>query len=477
MSILNTEILTISEPVIKLDEIDILNIEKEGESYVKPSKIAGGFIPYIVINNFEINLADLLSFEMDSSNFIPTILINFYDRTNLFTTRHFAKDGDVISLYIRSNGDEETYKPIRIDFDILQITPSNNSGDKANKFTLNGQMKVPGLLTEKIESYEGSSYDALLSISEELGLGFASNIDFTNDDMIWINDNQSRLKFIRNIIKNAYIDDTSFLKVYIDNYYNLTLVELNKMFSINDDMALSEISPTNIVESLSVAEGSSVNKSSANILTNNLSYQGTNRFISKYSPLNNTASIFLDNGYKKYAQFFETSEDEFISEFVDPLTTEGTDTMLHLKGRYVDGKPEGISETLSKYEYLGKQDSSDSGNVHLHFKYCDILNKQNLREVLKMGLIVELNSTNMALYKYQRIGVVICQYSPIEKDIKIEANKKLGENSEESTDDAFVINEFLSGYYVINNIKYLYKKNGPLRQRLTLIKREYNQPK
>jgi hypothetical protein len=477
MSILNTEILTLSEPVIKLDELQILNAEKDQNiAGITPSKIVGGFIPYIVINNFEINLSDLLSFEMDSSNFIPTISVTFYDRTNLFTTRHFPKDGDVISLYIRSNGDELTYKPVRIDFDVLRITPSNSSGDRANKFSLYGQMKVPGLLTERIESYEGSSFDALINISEELGLGFASNIDFTNDNMVWINDNSSRAAYIKNIVKKAYLNDNSFLKVYIDNYYNLTLVEVNRMFSVKDDMPISEISPTNMMESFSNYDNKT-NKSVPNILTNHHQFSGTNRFISKYSPLNNSASIFLRNGYKKFAQFYETDEDNFISEFVDPLTTEGTESMIHLKGRYVNGKPEGIADNLNKYQYLGKQDSSETGNVHINFKYSEVLNKQNLSEVLKMGLVVDLNATNMSLYKYQRIGVIICQYGETEKNIKLEANKKLNKESYEDENSSFIINEFLSGYYVINNIKYLYKKNGPLRQRLTLIKREYNQPK
>lgn len=477
MSILKTEILTLSKPIIKLDEIQIIDLETNGDSSVLPSKVVGGFIPYVVINNFEINLSDLINFELNSSGFLPTVSISFFDRTNLFTTRHFPKDGDVISVYIRSNGDEETYKPIRIDFDILTITPRNSSGDAANRYSAYGQMKVPGLLNERIESFKGNSFDALIHISEELGLGFASNIESTNDEMTWINPNNSRLKYIKSIANNLYLDENSFCKVFIDNYYNLNLVELNRMFSITDDMAYSEISPTNMMEAFRISSDVKTNKPSDNILTNNTQYQGTNRFISKYTPLNNSASVFLANGYKKFAQFFETTEDSFISEFVDPLTTEGTDSMIHLKGRYVDGEPEGIAQSLEKFQYLGKQDSSSDGNVHLNFLYSEILNKQNLNEILKMGIVVELNSTNMTLYKYQRVGVVICQYTDVEKSITDNTNKILAEGEEETINDPFVINEFLSGYYVINNIEYLYKQGGPLRQRLTLIKREYNAPK
>ena len=53
----------------------------------------------------------------------------------------------------------------------------------------------------------------------------------------------------------------------------------------------------------------------------------------------------------------------------------------------------------------------------------------------------------------------------------------VAEESTEKKGDPFVTNEFLSGYYVIDEIEYLYKKPGPLRQRVKLIKREYNAPK
>jgi hypothetical protein len=94
-----------------------------------------------------------------------------------------------------------------------------------------------------------------------------------------------------------------------------------------------------------------------------------------------------------------------------------------------------------------------------------------------MGLVVELNTTNMTLYRYQRVGVVICQYSSAEIKLKQRAEANAGETSKSDEAVTYVVNEFLSGYYIIDSIEYIYKKPGPLRQRLYLIKREYKAPK
>jgi hypothetical protein len=99
------------------------------------------------------------------------------------------------------------------------------------------------------------------------------------------------------------------------------------------------------------------------MLTNHGDYQGTSKYLSNYQMFNKSGEIFLSNGYKRYSQFFECENDQYLSEFVDPLTTSGADNKVHLKGRYINGEPEGIKETHIKYKFLGKQDSREDDNA------------------------------------------------------------------------------------------------------------------
>ena len=84
MANISNEILTITEPSIELDTIEIINVES-GDSAtgtLVPSKVVGGFIPYVVINKLEISLDDLRRFELNTRGFVPTLSISFTDKNN-----------------------------------------------------------------------------------------------------------------------------------------------------------------------------------------------------------------------------------------------------------------------------------------------------------------------------------------------------------------------------------------------------------
>ena len=128
MSAVERNILTVVEPTIVLDELEMTDVESgsensDGETMKeKPSKFST-MIPLIKINNYEVQGDRLEMFELESTGFYPTCRFSFYDRDGMFTARFFPKDGDLIQLYIRSQGDETTFKPIRIDFTVEDIKP------------------------------------------------------------------------------------------------------------------------------------------------------------------------------------------------------------------------------------------------------------------------------------------------------------------------------------------------------------------
>jgi hypothetical protein len=478
-------ILTVIEPTIVLDELKIPDLESKtenaeiGSAEIPLSKVYS-VIPLIRINELDIQLDRLEMFVLNCSGFYPTCRFSFFDRDNFFTARHFPKDGDIIQVYIAADGDETTFKPIRIDFIVENVKPLGGgaSTNSAGLFLIEGRMNVPNLFTETVEYYEDSSWNSLLNIAERLQLGFASNIDETSDAQVWINPYDSAEKFIQDITANSYLDDESFLTSYIDQYYYLNLVEVNKLFSQEGDAEQSIITYKNTGKFMGFEDKTDDDSVFPNMLTNIVQLQSTSRYISYFQHVNNSGKITKDNGYKRYVQYWDLNNSEFISEFIDPLTTNSEKFIPINKGRLSDEN--GPRDTQIKYKYLGTQ----GDNVHENYTYSAILNYQNLTEIDKNGMTVELDLINSAISRFSRIYCLIVEYSQPLKDtltapsndenVPEGAQQRQGnyENGGNDKDDEAVINEHLSGYYVITGIEYFLTKPGALRQRLHLRRRE-----
>jgi hypothetical protein len=240
------------------------------------------------------------------------------------------------------------------------------------------------------------------------------------------------------------------------------------------------------------------------ILTNQAEKAGHNIFIENFSLENKSASVWKNNGYKRFGSWYQINENssELQESFVDPLTTPGAETeFILLKGR----RDETIYQTQVKYKWLGKQATlSEGGNVHDNYQFSKILNHQNLEELSKTTLKVDLAGMNFYIYKYMRLPVLLYVGGDSFKQLQmVSRNDALGEsdqnpdpdasepfnqvNSSRPTDSAANSspvsdprnqkkNEFLSGYYVVGGIEYTYTNPGPVKQSLTLIRREWPIP-
>ena len=117
--------------------------------------------------------------------------------------------------------------------------------------------------------------------------------------------------------------------------------------------------------------------------------------------------------------------------------------------------------------------------------YSAILNYQNLAEINKFGMVVDLDSINPAVWRYSRIYCQILEFGQNVKEVllapKDDPATPSGTQRREETKDSTgndassqngVINEYLTGFYVITGIEYVLTKPGGLRQRLHLRRRE-----
>jgi hypothetical protein len=208
-------------------------------------------------------------------------------------------------------------------------------------------------------------------------------------------------------------------------------------------------------------------------------------WIHKYGLINNTGEKWISNGYKRYAQLYDNDTKEWLETFVDPLTTDGSgDDKILMKGR----SDEDHYKRQVKYKYLGKQLSgglqSEGFNVHDNFIFAQILNYQNLEEIEKMALSIEMETVNFNLYRFQRIPVLIYNDSEDTKRLSQFRNDQVGDG-EITEDDPDPVadpsselkNEFLSGYYVISELEYIYRGVGTsIGMKLKCLRREWPIP-
>tara|TARA_Y100000389_G_scaffold72369_1_gene69149 strand:- start:2378 stop:3862 length:1485 start_codon:yes stop_codon:yes gene_type:complete len=487
-STVERNILTVIEPAIQLDPMEILDVESGTENSdeatlkEKPSKFSQ-VVPDIRINGYDVQMDRLNLFSLKNDSFYPTVKIQFADVDGFFTSRFYPKDGDLIQVNIRSQGDETTFKPIRIDFTIVDCKPvGGGGGASASEYLILGRMYVPNLFTENVEyEEEVTSWDALLNIAERLQLGYASNVEETADTMTWTNPNDTTETWIQDIVANSYLSDETFFTSYIDPYYYLTMVDVNRLFSQEGAIEASQTFSQNAGDTMG-AEGSEGQEDNfPNYLSNMIQMQGGARYVSKHELVNKSGQISKANGYKRYTQYWDLEAKEWVSEFVDPLTNDTPGMIPATKGRVLEGEVEGPRNDQVKYKYLGTQ----GDNVHPEFQYATVQNYQNNAEINKIGMIIELDTVNPALVRYSRIYVQILEFaSPVKNALLAPSNDDIegdeapqtrsGDPDEnDPNSENGIVNEYLTGFYVIAGVEWILTFPGPVRMRLKLQRREF----
>ena len=523
MSATEFNILTITEPLIELEPFEIADSESDKgdgdgpKNLPESSTFMGDTYPAIRVNSYDFNKDDIAYFELEVNEFLPTLTVTVEDNAGMFTINSYPKDGDCLMLVIKSK-DEDLYKPIRMDFDILSVDAppisrieesgagvgggTDDTGEEiepmvpeAPTFTFTCRAKIPKILAEACQSFgDDTSFNHLNAIADELKLGYASNETSTDDSMIRLQAFDTYEKFIKDTADSCYMDESSFFECYIDPYYYLTFVNLNKQFSGNEDMEETLVSFQQDLTGHQDIDNDGANKQEAKLMLTNLQKGSTNtsRYVDKYSMVNNSGSVFLMNGYKRTAQYYSEDEETFLSFAVDPFTTEDAGEDDHpLKGSLLDTR----FEEEVKFKYMGKHtDNSNEGNAHMNYHYAVIQNLQNNEELDKLKVIVELPTANMSLYRFQRIPFFCYEEVPkrVKRQEQLEKkaeeagtsrSKKRGDAGDANPERPGPkqgqpkLNEFMTGFYVIGELKYTYRNAEPnMRQTLTLLRRDWPHP-
>lgn len=484
MASINNHILTITEPTIQLDKIEFASFgENEGNDRANTSK---GLNLVVQVNGYMFNMESITKMTLDCTGVLPTLDLSIIDIKGQFGIDTFPRDGDVINLRIGSL-DKTSYKDIRMDFDIVYVdAPPQRADTKGGKYSFIGRVKVPGLYAEDCKSYgKGTSLDHIESIANDLKLGVATNIDSTDDEMNLVVPFNSMYDTLEDLVRHSYIDDDSFQTFSIDPYYYINYVNLNSLFDSEETLEDAILAfDREMTDMTSTEIDDAINQGTLPLmLSNHMRDSGTNRQITKYSLRNSAGASVKKNGYKRVLQYFENDSDEgLVSHDIEPLASKNMkDIEEPMKGR----RDEDRYKNEIKYKYVGRKSGDpETSNVHLNYEYAAIANIQNMDEVKKMSLDIELETFNPAVHRYHKIPVVIYTNEQdrivadkIIKDLKensgFDTTKKV-EDSDLGNPASYVIDEFLSGYYIIGGMTYTYKAGDPsVKQKINLLRREW----
>ena len=447
------DILQINEPSINLPELKIRDYDEHSD--IKESNFVGDVIPFISYNNkYTFNYKQINSFSLQYDGLFPYLYFSINDTNNEFTALSLPTEGDYVSLFLKSNNEE--FNDIYIQFDILSFT--NFEGF----YSFECIMNVPEIFNEICKCYpEKTSYDLFNEVSEELKLGFCTNISSTDDSMNWINPMESTLNFLKEEIKHSYKDDLSFFIFFIDFFYNLNFIELNNQFGKKE----REDTFLNLIKSQAknnFSDGEEVKIEGTLWLTNLHGFRGTNSYIYDYNLLSSSGEVKLKNGLKRKAQFYDNELKSYETHDIEPTYEEESDNVKTFKNDDI---------TLEKFKYFGTQQTQeDTKNVHDNYYFAEIQNHQNIQEINKLKLKVYLAKANFHLYRFQSIPVALFEYDSQNID-------KLGVKNGLTVEDEkpnITLLEHYSGYFVIDNIKYVYdSKDNKIGQELILTRREW----
>jgi hypothetical protein len=438
-----TQIKRLFKPSMMPIEIT-LPLENENLENKKIIASTIGYIPLVYYNGAEIKKDDISTFKLFHEGMLPKIDCVITDTYGIFKKTGVPGDDTKISIFINSKS--RILASLRMDFKItefIELSPS--------KYRVEGVIDIPKLYLRKFLNYSNkTSFESLQDLARELGLGFCTNINNTNDKQTWLNIGKTQREFMKNIVENSYISDTSFQVCYIDYYYNLCFVDVSREFDrdVSEDVGVVSMG----FDTMTVGETNLDDKIEPLILTSERNLSSSPGFIDKYKVINNSTATSLKKAYRDDVKYLDTQKKEILYFTVDSQSGDPSKSLV-LKAS--SGDDEFFKEN-TKSVYGGKLDTNTddgSGNSHNNLPYTAVNNKRNITDFAKVNASFFLPNCNMNLYPYRKVRVHIINLK--------------------QTPDEDLVSARLTGDWLISGIEFNLSQ-GKFKQVLTVLKREFS---
>ena len=450
--------------------------------------------PLIKIGSIILSPGKIKSLKIWQDELVPRILITIIDLDSEFSAGRFPITNILISVFIKSP--IKKLKGMACDFIITNVN-SFNISDREIQYTFTGDMHIPKLHNNISKAFsQVTSVDALLLIANDLQLGFSDNLtENTNDKMTWLIPNYSYKSAITHICKMAYSNDQQFFDCFIDRYYMLNFINVEKQFEkmdealniayINQD--LSNIGDSNRAD----PEKDSTETAEAPLrITNHPAFAKTELYIIDYSLVSNHGEILKNNSLQRNLYWYDhggnikddltkpeigkesKDSDNFKEQFIEPLTGKQDE----------DGtfpQTANVSEFLDKKTVVGQWVGIDYGNAHAQYKFSQLINDHNHKDIEKNMLKVKLSGFSNNIIRGSRLSVDIYLDRVA---ASMADNSRTGPDSTEDQKnnteddgrnrDRILRDKFLSDAYYVKTISYSYM-NGLFETHLLLTKRNW----
>jgi len=438
----------------------------------------GSRYPVIEINGYSISQKQIRYLEINNEDILPKANCTFNINDGVFISKHFPKDGDMLSVFIRSL--VKDLKPVRVDFRITHVTTSRSTGPSGDtmSITVYGEMWIPKLYASFNKAFPSmNTLQTLIEVANDLGLGFVTNVTDTDlkDTMTWLSPNQTYLEFIKSVVSHSYSNEYSFFSFWFDHYYNLNFVEMNSMFSIADSADTSTGIDFSLFTKDTIATEQIDYIKNKNILSNLPELKNGGNFIEKHELFNQSGASAMKDGYIKNLNIFDFTTQKHVNFNIESTVTNSKTKKIALKGRpNEDIYKNEIKKTWSGWNYL-----LPDHNIHEFYKEAAYQNRINNENINKIKFKALLSRTNLNYYSGQRVPIIIVNINN-EQRVNIS-----GWKADDAKNIGFSVDRFLSGNYIIRAINLIYKNTiDPLRpssdniiqQEVVLSRREWTHP-
>jgi hypothetical protein len=404
------------------------------QSYQEEYKESFGNLPVLYYNSYQIEYTDIKSLELSFKQNLPSLSVAFGDTLGKIGKDGMPLDDSTISIFL--NPRTKFLKPIHMDFKIVDFDKNGTN------YEIFGVIDINDLYLRKFQSYKDmTSFELYQKVAKECGLGFNTNIDNTNDKMTWINTGRRVYEFINDSIESSYKSDETFLTQYIDYYYNLNMIDIEKEYrrDVSKDINISNTG----IEEL-IKNSKNPDTVGSDYLTNDFSLKQSNIYFEEYKLINNSTRNSLKRGYLTRLKFYNELSKEFLEFDVDALTSE-SDKKISLRGAPRD---DSFFKKNVNYEYDGY---IDTDNCHVNYSYAKVQNKINYNELDKISIICLLPTPNYNLYKFKKIYLIV-------------SNNK-------SSPGYSLFNPRLTGEWIICDISFTFI-SGKFKQKVELVRRD-----
>lgn len=491
-------IYNIFKPTVVLDELSLPVSDYRQDKKVED--IASLEYPLIKINEYFISEMELDYLTIDCRDFLPKIILQVTFIRDKFMDKEMPKDGDIISIAIRNKSD--VLNIIRNDYVITGVSPgTRRSSTVPVKITFFGELFVPGLSSYMGSSaFNGTSMEALKQVAQQLQLGFNTNDDDTDDKQIWYAIDTPQ-EFIKDVTNRAWRDENSFYDSWIDIYYNLNFVNIQKQLLSAEDEVDEAALLYNIDSDWTWGPNTEQEKmtSTAKVFSNYIGYRTSSFYITEWKPVNRSSAMTFQYGTSMKASFFEhinsLYEDEEsqkywdidISPAYDPEKV-GSHILLRGRATYDPSINEGelaranynYVELYTKSPWMGIQytitdpqleNTEWTGNQHKNYLRARVHNCVNCVELQKLNLEINVQGTNTNVIRGDKIPVVIIGTDSVE-------NQMVDERAQSRERK----NEFYSGYYIVKGFTLSWSKPDEdsiisnFSQTFNLTRREWPPP-